>query len=383
LLVLDVFERTNHLHVVGELLWVPLTFWSRVRRPVSGIRSHFYAAVRIDAELRTLLDARASSTPREFQLSSAPEAYAANGPLVAMVVGDLDGDGLQETVGLGEKSLWVWRQVSTGSPELVRHFSFEGYPRAERPSRELLGYMQLVDLDQDGREEVAFWNSELASGHLVKWSEEGLEPVRVTQGGRACGRSQRPRTPLRLCGVPLGRTGDGADSEPELWLGHVQLGRHDFQPRISRWRMGLSGQSQAVSGLYSAWTRFELHEVTPGTSTNYFATVDAEGALRVRSEQGSWLLPKSGLAVVFADLNDDGVAELIRTAASWPGERDRLYVHSLSQTGSAPILWEHPVPAVHALAVGDANNDGQLEIVVLADDRFHLIREERNERHDG
>ena len=78
------------------------------------------------------------------------------------------------------------------------------------------------------------------------------------------------------------------------------------------------------------------------------------------------------------DLNDDGEAELVRTATSWPDERDRLSLHRLTPEGRTPLLWRQEMPAIASLASGDIDNDGYGEVLVLSGGgRLHLVRELR------
>ena len=95
LLVVDVFERKNQIHIVGELFEVALDFWTRLRRPVTGMRAHFYATARIDAELRALLDL---DTARRGKLELVPLAgrLAPTGTPLAAAIGDFDADGWSE-----------------------------------------------------------------------------------------------------------------------------------------------------------------------------------------------------------------------------------------------------------------------------------------------
>lgn len=380
LLVIDVYERRNHLHMVGELFDVRTTFWSRIRRPIVGMRSHFYATARIDAEIRALMSVDTAQGPRRFELIRPPDGTPSGEPWLAVAVADVDGDGLNEVALLGAKTLAIAR-IAGRRARPIASLPLGDLPRATQPTRERFGALVAADLNGDRRAELGLWTSDLERGHVVRFRGGRVEPCRWAARAKVCGATHPAGSPMRLCGPPLAVVpphGE-SDTEPTLLVGEVPSGLNHLQGKITRWTW--SGGELAVARtehLYWSLSGRPLKLPERGAYHDLMVTVDRQNTLRVRGGGTTWRVREAGVAAITVDLNDDGEAELVRTAASWPDERDRLSLHRLTPEGRTPLLWRQEMPAIASLASGDIDNDGYGEVLVLSGGgRLHLVRELR------
>lgn len=358
LLLLEAWESRHHLHLVGELYDVRLTFWSRIRHPVTGMRSHFYSVARLDAELRSLMDAKPARASR-FRLERLSTPIGPSGRLLAAACGDVDGDGLNETVGLSARFLYLTR-LSDRGPEALAKVPLAGLPQTTRRTRVPFGAAVVVDLDGDGAKEVAVWTSDLAGGQLFDWRDGGL------------GAGPRPLPGLPLAALPPIGTGGGAE---HLLLGAVALGRNHLEPRLMTFSASGEAPWQPAPDLHWNLAGHALNLPAPGEWSDLVAVLDTRGRLRVDGGGQTWRLKRAGVALALTDFEDDGTAELISTAASWPDEPDAVRVHRLDPGGGPRLVWSSPTKSpVIALAAGDADNDGRTEVLVATTGGTHLLR---------
>ncbi len=378
LLSLDVYEKRNHLHVVGELFEVRLSFWSRIRRPVTGMRSHYYATTRIDAEVRGLMDLDSSRGPRKFDVRRAPAALDPPGGVLAAAVADVDGDRLNEVILLDDDALRVVRLLPRRTQPLAK-WPLKDLPHSEQRSRDRYGAVQAADLDGDGRAEIALWTSDLERGHVLRFERGRLVAVRAPAALTVCGRPRPAGAPLQTCGPPLAvMPALGASRDPPtLLVGRSAEGRNHLTDRVSPWSLAGESGYHPHPGLHWHLSGLALKHKARGVYTDLMATVDKKGTVRVRGGGATWTGKSVGVACVMSDLNDDGEAELFVTRASLPSEPDRLTALRLAPNGKTHKLWSKTFDPIASLAAGDADNDGFLDLVVATTGGTYLVRELR------
>lgn len=374
LLVVDVFERKNHIHVVGELFDVAVDFWTRLRRPVTGMRTHFYATARIDAELRALLDA---DTSRRVKLELVPLAgrLVPAAPPLAASVGDLDGDGLNEVAFVSESAIEVVRLVDDGPAEVVATATLDGLPRRAERSRDAFASALVADVDGDGQSELTVWTSDLRYGHVFGLAGRLLSPVRREVPGSVCGERQARGVALVLCGPPLAvmPSADPKRPRPLLVLGSAPLGRNHFDGRTATCTVEREEALQPLDGLHFGLAGMSLKLPERGAAADLVGVVDAAGVLRVRGPDRTWVVTGAGTAMALVDLQDDGDAEAVTSGAGWPDEGDAVSVTTLARDGRVVAVWRKPTDAIVALAGGDVDNDGLNEVLVVTRGGIHLL----------
>lgn len=158
----------------------------------------------------------------------------------------------------------------------------------------------------------------------------------------------------------------------EILWGELAAGRNFFTGSI---RMGSRTFSSALS-------YFRL-EASPTPQGPLFAVVDKKGALRFAlGEPPSSTAASSaevGAQLLLVDLDQDGRLEVISTSPAPPGAGDVVTFSTLDEKYSLQKLWqsgtlfapasvasttkERPRAAVTALAAGDIDADGRLEVI--------------------
>lgn len=383
LLVVDVFVAHNHLHAVGELHEVRASFWARIRRPVAGMRSHFYASARMDAELRALMDEDTARGRRIFELTPAPAQLSAGlGEILAAGTGDVDDDGFNELAVLGRGGLRIARIAPDGSVQVLATRSLDGLPRPKARPRGTYGAIQLADVDADGRAEVALWTSDLRHGHIFTMRDGALVPSRWPAAivGSACGRKAPLGAPVTLCGAALGwfpPLDVGRSARPRLLISRPVSGRNHYEARLGHWSIRGEESHHPHPGLYWNLAAHALKRRAPGQYTDLVGTVGRHGQLDVRGGGSHWRLQRAGTALAITDLNDDGEAELLRAGDGLPGTRDTLYVHRLASRGRLPTVFKAGSAPIVALSAGDVDNDGRIEALVVTPRRIVLLEERR------
>ncbi len=386
LLIIDVFISRNHLHIVGELHEVRATFWARIRRPVAGMRSHFYSSERIDAEIRALMNDDTSRTRRRFQLRPAPPKIAAGiGPLLAAGIGDVDGDGFAELAVLGSTSLRIVRLGGTDRLKTIIEYPLSDLARAAQKPRDPIGSLHLADLNGDGHAEIAFWMSALRDGHLMTMRQGALIPIRWPAAikGSTCGHAVPRTSAISLCGASVGSIApmdQRRAARARLLLARTVPGRNHFDGRLATWSIRGEEPFHPHPGLYWNLAAHSLKRKEAGIYTDLIATVDRGGLLQVRGGKQTWKAKGVGSAMTLSDLNDDGEAELVRAADSMPNASDELVIQRLSPNKRMPTIFRQRSAPIRAITAGDVDNDGHIEVVVLTN-RGISILEERWKRH--
>lgn len=333
--------------------------------------------------------------------------WAYSGPFGGLVAtGDLDGDGVEEIVGMDDWSRFrgfsallrspLWEQASFDNDALlVADLDRDGVAeivvgegqwgnvtvyRYRPGSNDLLaltaidsqdhGVVGLVaaDLDGDGGRELAWgtgWTSSGADALVVAgWSPQlgvewtspapvldgpflGAVPARTAAGAAPALLFETPRTDAAYGGARLARL------DPS--------GAVSVSPQIgTNWRSsgGLDVADVDLDGVDEAFlATAELYD-------GYLSAFDFAAGT------ASWTSPPNvgdGRAVVAADLTGDGIPDLVTVTAEG-------YVLAYDVAHAALVFRSTSIGGGVGLAVADVDDDGQPEVVALAGNRLVIFR---------
>jgi hypothetical protein len=276
---------------------------------------HLHAAAPLDGELRAYLAPDAGDPSRRPGPLRAHGAPIGDVALLALDVGDIDGDGRAEVVGATADEVLVWRWDAGGKWNLIQRLALRGRPAAVRPRADVA----TVALEGGA---IAVRTSRLSEGVRLRWGQaekgEGFQGFMV-QG-------------IGTCGLEA-----GVD-----WF-------KECQPQVA-----LPGRFWAAAGLRggAAWAA-----VDPDLTL----WVGRAGEPRAQTARGAGAQVavaalERGEVVATGDGGETGAADAIVVRAIAPG---------LPVVGRVDRL----PGAVVAMGVGDADGDGRQEIVAAVRDR--------------
>lgn len=358
LLDLELVVVEGHLHLRGTVVPTDRVLWRDILQPDRGALHHLAARVRVDAEVRGYQGNVSAGTlrfsPRPFPLGRRE--------VLALDVGDLDGDGRSEILALGHRALRALRY--RGAQGFVQFQATPLVPPwAQLATRRPVGTLVATDLDRDGRAEVLLRTSEMERGavfalagkHLQRRDKEevaGYPLVARSMAVASKGRQKQTQTKVeQLSAKALA----GQDLlEASTLAGALEL---------------LPGGSAA--GLPQTFYQLRLATLSKkgGVRKEILGLVDDNGRLQLYADRGATpVVQMQNVGAIFdmVDLDDDGALELVTTSAGGPGEKDQITVYRLEGGGGVPRqLWRSAALAgtVTALAHGDLDGDGKLELL--------------------
>jgi hypothetical protein len=213
-------------------------------------------------------------------------------------------------------------------------------PRNPRASRAPAGAVAAADIDGDGADEIAFHTSELLAGAMVYWT--GLRFIEIRQ----------------LSALPYGLS---ISEDPALMLlGHLQAGTN---------RIGIAALEPLQRGEPEPLVRATpCDALAADQELNHFAAINLDGELVVWGRDGAEVARfKEGVGSAFAlaELEGDGLPELIASSSSLPGQPDRLRIYGL-EGGETQLLYDSGdlQGAVRAVTAGVLGSPARTSVIV-------------------
>ncbi len=308
-------------------------FWQRVRAPGFHLAEHTFTTSPLDPELRALFP------PIPLVVSRIDKATLADRDLVALACGDVRGDGSSEIAAIGRRRIQVGRLdhgrfVARAS---VNWADFSGI--APSPLREPIAASTIPTpghlwVGLSDRADALALNGALALEN--KW--HGVMPW----PGGGCTR----------------RIGLGYEGQTRACPGSTSFPPVDF------------------AGAVDAFASRALVSAAGQTHTLKLArAVGAENARALDSLHAEVSVPGVGAQLAIADLDEDGLPELVTSLPGLDRRGDQLIVRTLTDNGQLRERLRVPVTSgIDALAVCPGDGRAMAPLVAATGDGIWVIR---------
>jgi hypothetical protein len=352
-----VLERSSgHIVLRGTLERGRRTIWELGASTDSGVRGHYFARERLDAELRHILTPGAPPraldlTLRPLETGGRPVTFV--GVPLALAAGDVDHDDRADIVLLFRDRLEILR-TTDADPVTV---SLSALERAPAVARTPLGALGLVMGGDSGA--VVLSTTDHPGVWRVVLDLDGLPagpPERVVSDPDAA-LLQVLSVPGVASTVLLGERVSGTDAlAPSVEALGPAVGS-----RRSEWKgpgRAYGFQRAAIkSAERGAWSFLDAWSTDGGQ-----VVLTSAASRGVRYRVGA-----AGAAFVVVDLDDDGQPECVATSDALPPASDALRVYRLSGRSRVEPVSEVTLPPVAGLAAFDVDDDGAIEVLALVE----------------
>jgi hypothetical protein len=327
LVYLDVRVENGELRLTADAYPVVVNAWDRIRAPLPPPAAHTFVHVPVDAEVRSYLP------PLHLERAHVARFAHDVGPVLAMACGDLDGKGGNNLVLVTAREV-AWGYLAEGRFVVVRRAPASSIARRSPvPFREPFATAVLAPM----------------GGTLyVGWGD---------RGGASMGKDLTRHA--SLTGFPVAADGVVACATPEP-------ARGGFGTTLVDCADGKPLATGSAPGTADAWAALGL----PGGG-RIVASHEPLGALDLDVAGDALVVNDVGAQLALADLDQDGVPEVITTGAR--GE-DALVVSSWQKGGLAPRLrWAAPA-GVGAVAICPAEAGDAPSLVAAIGSEIWLVR---------
>ncbi len=298
--------KGKKLLLTGDLYPLKKNFWERLVEPTPvGSSRHFFITVSMDQEIFLLMDS--SKAPPSLGSWRLTQLLYLPKRILDIGEGDLDGDGTQELVLLLDDSLEIYA-IAHGdlAPRHIAEYNLNLIPEAKVLSRDPVGTLLVADFNHDGKAEIFFNYFNRRYGQILSWTGAKLVALRRLE-----------KNPL--CLLRLG-------SRPVLVYGKGVVGKNYFAREIEL--ADINSSRGKVHELPTPFSTLRCWQNDSGTSK--IVVIDNSGNLTQFSI--GWVTevtrPNCGVGSALADMDGDGVAELIVSDSVLPGEADSVKVIS-------------------------------------------------------
>lgn len=323
------------LRVDGSIFRAARAGWLDVFRPSPALLSELSLRRRLDAHLRYFVGALPRVTDRTIV---ARAAALPSRDYVAMAISDVDGNGRPEVVLIRTDTIEVVR-IEPGRQAGLRASRVGSAPMADIPAapskaRRPIGTAFAVD------------------GSVVARTSQMAAPVaiRITDGRLSVVRT-------------VGPCADDAFALPDACASWV-TGRDYFHSDLLG-RGTEPAPPPAPSGFYARAARSVVQQ--DGSEVAVEAVVTPRGRLGVRVGEQRAGAVGYGAALGMADLDDDGLVELVTSAPTPVGSGDHLSVLRVRANGGVIAVWtsEELAGSVMVAGGGDVDGDGLEELLAI------------------
>jgi len=342
---LHVRIQRGRLQATADVHPVPATVWARVKNPTPGPIAHAFADAPIDAEVRSFLEPVPLVAAIDFARGKNFEP-----DVLAVACDDFDRDGAPEIVSVSPDQVTLLRlRGGKVSPEVTRLWS-ELSPRDGSPWREPMASAFSAPPQGHGAVEaldVVVSSTDRAKAvrldHKLAMKREFASFALAEGGAFSCARmvASTLTGPLERC----------ADGEPA--------------PR----RASVTGRFDTIASANLVEANGKAFEVWAGRESGIVELRDGDGHFAK--------IPAAGAQLAVADLDQDGLPEILTSLDVEPGKPDAVVVFTWDRTKKDPPKERLRIPiasGVHALGVCPASGAGRVPFVIASTDEIVVAR---------